>query len=201
MHKAITYLVLLTLTACNGQVAEPGLVTQANTMQPSGHGQQEAQKPRKRRQVLVTPDDHLKILRERPIPAIGAASSLKDEDFKSLLTDKEFHILRQNGTERAFSGEYNDHKEEGTYHCRACNAPLYTSATKFDSKTGWPSFYDAIEGRVATRPDLSHGMERTEIICAHCSSHLGHVFEDGPEPTGLRHCANSLSLVFHAKED
>lgn len=200
MHNVFISLALIILTACNGQVAEPTVATQGQTLQPSGHAQT-AESPRKRRGVLVSSEDHLAKLRERPQPEMGSKSTLTDEDFRSFLTPKEFHILREEGTERAFSGEYNDHKEVGTYHCRACNAPLYTSDTKFDSKTGWPSFYDSIEGRVATKPDLSHGMERTEIICAHCSSHLGHVFNDGPEPTGLRHCANSLSLTFHPKED
>jgi len=154
------------------------------------------QKKRPRRGVLHTDPDRLQAFSQRAIPAVGTKSNTGEEHFKALLNDKEYYVLRQLGTERAFTGEYNDHKGDGTYHCRACNAPLYSSKTKFDSRTGWPSFYDAIPDRVATRPDKSHGMDRTEIICAHCESHLGHVFNDGPPPTGLRHCANSLSLVF-----
>lgn len=154
-------------------------------------------RPKNQKRLKQTPSEHLETLKNRPIPELGSKTTMSDEDFQSLLSDEEFKILRKQGTERAFSGEYNDHKEVGTYHCRACNAPLYTSETKFDSRTGWPSFWDAIEGRVETRPDNSYGMTRTEIVCAHCDSHLGHVFDDGPEPTGLRHCANSLSLVFH----
>lgn len=189
--RALTpiFFALILTIGCNNQA--PERVGETTETKP------EAKKTRTQKQTTQTPAQHLETLKSRPVPALGSKTSMTDADFQSILTDEEFRILRRNGTERAFSGEYNDFKEAGTYHCRACNAPLYSSSTKFDSKTGWPSFWDGIEGRVDTRPDNSYGMKRTEIVCAHCESHLGHVFEDGPEPTGLRHCANSLSLVFH----
>lgn len=145
------------------------------------------------------PSERLATLLARPVPEPGTKTSLTEADFRTLLSPEEFYVLREKGTERAFSGEYNKAKSDGVYHCRACNAPLFSSATKFDSRTGWPSYFEPIAGRVDTAPDTSHGMERTEVLCAHCGSHLGHVFDDGPEPTGLRYCVNSLSLVLEEK--
>jgi peptide-methionine (R)-S-oxide reductase len=109
-------------------------------------------------------------------------------------------VLREEGTERPFSGEFHDHHESGTYVCAGCGLPLYESSTKFDSGTGWPSFYEAIEGKVETEVDRSLGMVRTEVHCSRCGGHLGHVFPDGPEPTGMRHCINSVSLDFQPAE-
>ena len=117
------------------------------------------------------------------------------------LTPEEFKILREKGTERAFTGEYYNHKEEGTYTCAGCDNELFSSDTKYDSGSGWPAFFDAIdETKINTKRDISYGMIRTEITCAKCDSHLGHVFEDGPRPTGLRYCVNSLSLDFVPKK-
>ena len=124
-----------------------------------------------------------------------------EEDWKLELDPQSYYILREKGTERPFTGEYNKNKEEGTYVCKACGTPLFSSDSKFDSGTGWPSFYDAIEkGVVETKNDFAHGMIRTEILCAACGGHLGHVFNDGPRPTGLRYCVNSLSLDFKKKD-
>ena len=118
------------------------------------------------------------------------------------LTPEEYHVLREKGTEPAFTGAYWDSKDEGTYRCRACGQELFSSETKFDSGTGWPSFYaPAEDAAVETEEDNSFFMRRTEVQCSRCGSHLGHVFEDGPDPTGLRYCINSCSLSLDAAED
>ncbi|MCU0450349.1 MAG: peptide-methionine (R)-S-oxide reductase MsrB [Bernardetiaceae bacterium] len=124
-----------------------------------------------------------------------------EEQWKKELTPEQFYILRQKGTERAFTGKYWNHKEKGTYACAACGQELFTSEQKYDSGCGWPSFYAAVgNGRVITQVDRSHGMVRTEIMCGNCKGHLGHVFDDGPEPTGLRYCVNSVSIDFKKVE-
>jgi peptide-methionine (R)-S-oxide reductase len=120
----------------------------------------------------------------------------KDSEWKKELDEKRFHILREKGTERPFSGEYNLHFEEGTYSCGACHLTLFNSDQKFESGCGWPSFDDAIKDAVTFVLDKSHGMIRTEIVCSNCGSHLGHVFNDGPTETGQRYCVNSLSIDF-----
>ncbi|MBM4266005.1 MAG: peptide-methionine (R)-S-oxide reductase MsrB [Deltaproteobacteria bacterium] len=123
-----------------------------------------------------------------------------DDQWKKELTPEQFAVCRRKGTERAFTGRYWDHHEDGTYRCVACGEELFDSDTKFDSGTGWPSFHSpAGDGRVEEESDLSHGMRRTEVHCSSCGAHLGHVFEDGPAPTGLRYCINSASLDFAPK--
>jgi peptide-methionine (R)-S-oxide reductase len=123
-------------------------------------------------------------------------ADLSDDEWRDRLTDDEYHILRERGTEPKFSGDYLDQKADGTYTCAGCGAALFDSDTKFDSGSGWPSFYDAVEGSVELETDTRHGMTRTEVLCATCGGHLGHVFEDGPDPTGERYCINSVALDF-----
>ncbi|WP_299255260.1 peptide-methionine (R)-S-oxide reductase MsrB [uncultured Lacinutrix sp.] len=119
-----------------------------------------------------------------------------DKEWKDQLTDEEYRILREKGTERPHTGTYNLHFEEGTYKCAGCNQQLFESSSKFDAHCGWPSFDESIKGTVKYVLDKTHGMMRTEIVCSNCGGHLGHVFNDGPTETGTRYCVNSLSVKF-----
>jgi peptide-methionine (R)-S-oxide reductase len=128
------------------------------------------------------------------------AASYSEEQWRQVLSPDQFYVLREKGTERAFTGEFWNHHASGEYYCAGCGAVLFYSDSKFDSGCGWPSFSDMADStRIIRKEDYSHGMYRIEVICANCKGHLGHVFEDGPKPTGLRYCINSLSIKFRKK--
>ena len=122
-----------------------------------------------------------------------------EQEWREELTPEQYRVLRQKGTERAFTGQYWDHHEDGSYTCAGCGEELFASGTKFESGCGWPSFYDADPSKVVRHEDRSFGMKRIEVTCAKCGGHLGHVFPDGPKPTGERYCINSASLNFQGK--
>lgn len=134
---------------------------------------------------------------QAPIP-VGEKLMLSDDEWKKKLTPEQFRVLREGGTERAWTGALLENKKPGTYRCGGCGAPLFESATKYDSGSGWPSFHSALGGRVEEKVDTGHGMIRTEVLCSRCGGHLGHKFPDGPRPTGERYCINSASLAFES---
>jgi peptide-methionine (R)-S-oxide reductase len=129
---------------------------------------------------------------------MSSQKDLSEEEWKKKLSKIEYHVLREKGTERAFTGKYWNHKEKGTYKCAGCGTELFSSETKFDSGSGWPSFYDVLDkDKIIEKTDRTHGMTRVEVLCKKCGGHLGHVFKDGPRnKTGLRYCINSVSLEF-----
>jgi peptide-methionine (R)-S-oxide reductase len=128
--------------------------------------------------------------------------TIGNEEWRKILPKEVYEVAREKGTERAFTGKYDKHKDVGTYYCIACGNPLFASNGKFESSCGWPSFFEPItKGSIIYAPDNAYGMKRTEVMCGRCKSHLGHVFEDGPPPTGLRYCINSVILDFEKAKD
>ncbi len=123
-----------------------------------------------------------------------------EDEWKKQLTPEEFHVCRENGTEAPFSGKLYNNKVDGIYNCICCNTPLFESSTKFDSGTGWPSYFESVENSITEIKDITDGMIRTEVRCSSCDAHLGHLFPDGPEPTGLRYCINSVCLNFKEED-
>ncbi|PZR19151.1 MAG: peptide-methionine (R)-S-oxide reductase [Flavobacterium psychrophilum] len=166
MKKLLVIMLLLTLTACQGQEKKSNTPSKTETVQ-------------------------------QPVKTQKLDKNTSDADWKKVLTEEQYQILRQKATERPFTGEYYKHFEKGVYVCAACGNPLFNSDAKFDSSCGWPSFDQAIKGSVIYKEDNSLGMTRTEVMCANCGGHLGHVFDDGPEETtGNRFCTNSVSIKF-----
>ncbi|MEM6311395.1 MAG: peptide-methionine (R)-S-oxide reductase MsrB [Pseudomonadota bacterium] len=136
-------------------------------------------------------------------PSVQAATGTfeitrTEAEWRAMLTDDEYLVMREEKTERKFTSPLNDEKRDGIYHCKGCDLPLYSSATKYDSGTGWPSFWDVLPNAIGTKEDNTFFTTRTECHCRRCGSHMGHIFNDGPEPTGKRHCLNGLSLVFRS---
>ena len=141
------------------------------------------------------------------LPAIAADRSSPvfeimhtDEEWKKILTPEQYHVLRRQGTERAGTSPLNSEKRAGTFLCAGCDLPVYSSQTKFDSRTGWPSFWESVENSVGTKTDRAFFMTRTEVHCRRCGGHLGHIFDDGPPPTGKRHCINGVALKFEVAQ-
>lgn len=137
---------------------------------------------------------------QRRTPTMSEMIDKTEEEWRGVLTPEQFHVLRKKGTERPFTGEYWNNHAQGVYRCAGCGEELFESTTKYDSHCGWPSFYDSLDkSKITEIEDTTHGMQRIEVVCAKCGGHLGHVFPDGPRPTGIRYCINSLSLKFEPK--
>jgi methionine-R-sulfoxide reductase len=176
------------------RTSQQRLDDESNRMQPTSGSDEPESKSKD--------DDSGNRLDPGDVPPAGSKLNLSDEEWNKRLTSAEYRILRKNGTERAGSGDLLDNKKEGIYYCAGCGSPLFSSRHKYESGTGWPSFYQPYAPkRVDTKVDRSLGMTRTEVHCDRCGGHLGHVFDDGPEPTGKRYCINSVALDFQSVDE
>ncbi len=190
-YKTILLSTLILSFGCTSDPARTVNVTQ-QPLQQSLTAQK--QPPKKKLKRIKTPQPAPP---SADLPDLSQPLSLTQEQWKQRLSKTQFRIMRLGDTEPPNSGTYLDEYREGIYHCAACNNPLFKSTAKFDSKTGWPSFFDIVgEKHITMRPDPRSKKPRTEVLCSHCLAHLGHVFDDGPQPTGLRYCVNSTSLYF-----
>jgi peptide-methionine (R)-S-oxide reductase len=152
--------------------------------------------------IFVSCSSNLQNKQKNPSENMKTKINKTEQEWEEVLTPQQFYILRKKGTDLPGTGKYTYHFEQGIYRCAACGAPLFTSDTKYESHCGWPSFDNAIQGAIITQPDYSHNMIRTEILCANCGGHLGHIFDDGPvETTGKRYCVNSTSLQFEKNNE